>query len=75
MRFVLVWLKFTNYLTKKNQTNMGALKQYHHEYLTAEDFDLMFDDEYEYWLQVKKQEEDQYLEEKAAYEEALAAVK
>jgi hypothetical protein len=54
---------------------MGALKQYHHEYLTAEDFDLMFDDEYEYWLQVKKQEEDQYLEEKAAFEEALSAVK
>lgn len=37
---------------------MGALKEYHHEYLSAEEFDLMFDDEYEKWLEEKKINQD-----------------
>lgn len=32
---------------------MGLLKQYYDDYLSAEDFDLMFDDEYEIWLENK----------------------
>jgi hypothetical protein len=39
---------------------MGALKQYHHDYLSAEDFDLMFDDEYEMWIQNKQIEKEEY---------------
>jgi hypothetical protein len=41
--------------------NMGAMKEYYHEYLTAEEFDYMTDDDYEQWLA-----------EKGAYEEALS---
>ena len=41
---------------------MGALKEYYHEYLSAEDFDLMFDDEYELWLENKKVEYEEYLQ-------------
>jgi hypothetical protein len=33
---------------------MGKLKDYYYDYLTSEDFDLMFDDEYEQWI--KQQE-------------------
>lgn len=38
---------------------MGALKEYYHEeltydYLSAEEFDLMFDEEYENWLKVQQ---------------------
>ena len=38
---------------------MGLLKNHYDEFLTydylsAEDFDLMFDDEYELWLQTQK---------------------
>ena len=52
-------LQFTlNY--KNNTSNMGALKQYHHDYLSAEDFDLMFDDEYEAWLENKRVEKEEY---------------
>jgi hypothetical protein len=29
---------------------MGELKRHYEDYLSAEDFDLMFDDEYELWL-------------------------
>jgi hypothetical protein len=34
---------------------MGKLKEYYHEYLTAEEFDLMTDEEYELWLQREKE--------------------
>lgn len=55
---------------------MGQLKNYFIEYLTAEDFDYMTDDEFDYWLETKTAEEkklqdEQYEEEKSAYEEAL----
>lgn len=38
---------------------MGALKEYYHEeltydYLSAEEFDLMFNDEYELWLKAQE---------------------
>jgi hypothetical protein len=33
---------------------MGLLKNHFDEYLSSEDFDLMFDDEYELWLDNKK---------------------
>ena len=38
---------------------MGALKEYYHEeitydYLSAEEFDRMFDDEYENWLKIQR---------------------
>ena len=39
---------------------MGALKQLYTEYLSAEDFDLMFDDEYEAWLENKRVEKEEY---------------
>lgn len=39
---------------------MGALKEYHTEYLSAEEFDLMFDDEYELWLENHKVEKEEY---------------
>jgi len=29
---------------------MSAIKEYYHEYLSAEEFDYMFDDEYEQYL-------------------------
>ena len=54
---------------------MGQLKNYFHEYLTAEDFDLMFDDEYETWLELRQKDQEQIEGEQSAYEEALAAVK
>jgi hypothetical protein len=41
---------------------MGALKEHYHEYLTSEDFDLMFDDEYELWLENKQVEYEEYLQ-------------
>jgi len=54
---------------------MGKMKEYYHEYLTAEDFDYMFDDEYEMWLenkrQAEEQQQEQYEAELSAYEEAL----
>ncbi len=39
---------------------MGQLKNAFEDFLSAEDFDLMFDDEYEQWLKDKKENEDQY---------------
>jgi hypothetical protein len=40
---------------------MGQLKNAFEDFLSAEDFDLMFDDEYELWLKDKqKREEDLY---------------
>jgi hypothetical protein len=39
---------------------MGALKEHYTEYLSAEDFDLMFDDEYEVWLKNKQIEKEEY---------------
>jgi hypothetical protein len=33
---------------------MEARKEHNHDYLTSEDFDLMFDDEYEVWLKNKQ---------------------
>ena len=57
---------------------MGQLKNFYHDYLSSEDFDLMFDDEYELYLENKKkcqEQEQQYEEEKAAYEEALSWIK
>jgi len=33
---------------------MGSIKEYYYDYLTSEDFDLMYDDEYEQWI--KQQE-------------------
>jgi hypothetical protein len=33
---------------------MGQLKNYFDEYLSSEEFDLMFDDEYEMWLNKEK---------------------
>ena len=38
------------------------------DFLSAEDFDLMFDDEYEQWLKQKEAE-------KSAYEEMLGDIK
>lgn len=40
---------------------MGALKEYYYEYISSEEFDLMTDEQYEEWL-----------EQKAAYEDALS---
>ena len=54
---------------------MGQLKEYYHEYLSAEDFDYMFDDEYEKWVQQQEINQEQYEAEKAAYEEALSLAK
>ena len=39
---------------------MGALKEYYTEYLSAEDFDLMFEGEYETWLENHKIEKEEY---------------
>jgi predicted RNA-binding protein associated with RNAse of E/G family len=39
---------------------MGAMKEYYHEYLTDTEFDLMFDDEYEMWLENKQIEKEEY---------------
>jgi len=39
---------------------MGALKQMYDDYLSSEDFDLMFNDEYDLWLQNKQVEEEEY---------------
>jgi hypothetical protein len=39
---------------------MSAIKEYYNEYLTSEDFDLMFDDEYELWLKNKQAEYEEY---------------
>lgn len=39
---------------------MSAMKEYYHEVLTDTEFDLMFDDEYELWLESKKREEEEY---------------
>jgi hypothetical protein len=36
---------------------MGQLKQMYDDYLSSEDFDLMFNDEYELWLEAKTQEQ------------------
>jgi hypothetical protein len=33
---------------------MGLLKNYFDDYLSSEEFDLMYDDEYEMWLNNKK---------------------
>jgi len=41
---------------------MGAIKEYYHEYLSAEEFDLMFDDEYEEWLNNKQVEYEEYIQ-------------
>jgi hypothetical protein len=49
---------------------MGELKNYYTDYLSSEDFDLMFDDEYELWLKNRTTEEIE--EEKSAYEESLS---
>ena len=49
---------------ERNFTNniqvMGALKEYYTEYLSAEDFDLMFEGEYETWLENHKIEKEEY---------------
>lgn len=50
---------------------MGQLKNYYHDYLSSEDFDLMFDDEYELWLKKQQEKIEQSEAEKSAYEEAL----
>lgn len=39
---------------------MGLLKQHYDKYLSDLEFDLMFDDEYEQWLENKKVEEEEY---------------
>lgn len=54
---------------------MGKLKNYYFDYLSSEDFDLMFDDEYEEYLKAKEEYELQYEAEKEAYEEALSLAK
>ena len=36
---------------------MGQLKQMYDDYLTSEDFDLMFNDEYELWLEAKTEQQ------------------
>jgi hypothetical protein len=41
---------------------MGAIKEYYHDYLSSEEFDLMFDDEYELWLKNKQVEYEEYLQ-------------
>lgn len=30
---------------------MSLIKEYYHDYLTSEEFDLMYDDEFERWLE------------------------
>jgi hypothetical protein len=40
---------------------MGQLKKYYDDYLSSEDFDLMFDDEYELWLNNKNKNKNQQL--------------
>lgn len=39
---------------------MGQLKNYYDDYLSEEEFDLMFDDEYELWLKNKQAEYEEY---------------
>lgn len=48
---------------------------YFQDYLSAEDFDLMMDGEYEVWKQRQEQLMEQFLAEKSAYEEALSLAK
>jgi hypothetical protein len=38
---------------------MGQLKKAFEDFLSSEDFDLMFDDEYEQWLKDKQEKEKQ----------------
>lgn len=40
---------------------MGLLKNYFYEYLSSEDFDLMFDDEYELWLDRQEKQKKLFL--------------
>ena len=47
---------------------MGQLKNAFEEFLSAEEFDTMFDDEYEMWLAQREAEQ-------AAYEEMLSDTK
>jgi hypothetical protein len=54
---------------------MGQIKRLLDDYLTNEEFDLMFDDEYEKWINALTKEQmihEQFLAEKSAYEEMLA---
>jgi hypothetical protein len=39
---------------------MGKLKEYYEDFLSAIEFDLMFDDEYDEWLKNKNRNENQY---------------
>ena len=39
---------------------MGRLKELYEDYLSAREFDLMFDDEYELWLENHKVEKEEY---------------
>jgi hypothetical protein len=39
---------------------MGALKQHFNDYLSAEDFDLMYDDEFELWLEQRELQREEY---------------
>lgn len=47
---------------------MGLLKEYHHEYLSSEDFDYMFDGEYEQWLENQEKTQEELELEKEAME-------
>lgn len=42
------------------QNKMGALKQHFNDYLSAEDFDLMYDDEFELWLEQRELQKEEY---------------
>ena len=42
------------------QNKMGALKQRFNDYLSAEDFDLMYDDEFELWLEQRELQREEY---------------
>jgi ferric-dicitrate binding protein FerR (iron transport regulator) len=41
---------------------MSMTKQMFDDYISSEEFDLMFDDEYEQWLQQKQKEQEAYEE-------------
>ena len=63
----------TRYFDTLEQENING--HYFQDYLSAEDFDLMLDGEYEVWKQRQEQLMEQFLAEKAAYEEALSLAK
>lgn len=50
---------------------MGQIKNFYDDYLSSEDFDLMFDGEYEIWLEDQKAKQQQYEAEQEEYYQAI----